>query len=125
MLAREAHKARFVDERKQRTTEIKPEQLLIPRRASEAGKRSVWDIGNIIQENIIAGGVTAMPASDAARRECYQKYVPSRPIREIARDVMLNRTVWELMEQAAKRAEGHEDEWSKPPMPGLPVFARG
>jgi hypothetical protein len=119
LLAREAHKARFSRDTRL-STEIKPEQLLIPRRPSEEGKRSVWDVGNIIQENVMQGGLIAVPV---VRRKDHRRSTPSRPIREIDKDVRLNRTVWDLMEQAAKRAEGREKEWTAPPSPGMPVFA--
>ena len=91
-LARAAHKARFGDEP---TTPIQPEQLLLPRRPSDMG-RDLWRVGNVIQENIIRGGLTATVEKNGRREQR-----TTRAIRGIDQDVSLNRTLWALMEQVA------------------------
>jgi Domain of unknown function (DUF932) len=115
-LAKAAHRVRFKP-----TSKIKPEQLLVPRRASEQGQRSVWAVGNIIQENLMQGGIMPDVEGDV-RKRTPRKYQPSRPIQAIGRDIAINCTVWALMDKAAEEASRRAKVWSPPRPPALEVF---
>jgi hypothetical protein len=95
--ARAAHALRFADAHGQITTAIKPEQLLIARRASDDGS-SLWDTFNVVQENAIRGGISA----DGLNRKGRPTRFVSREVRGIDGDVRLNRGLWNLTERAAE-----------------------
>jgi hypothetical protein len=96
-LARASHKARFADGNGNIRTPITPEQLLIPRRDADAG-RSLWDVFNVVQENVVRGGLSAdgRDASGRLRRRT------SRAIRGIDDDLRINRHLWALAERSAE-----------------------
>src|SRR5215813_928209 len=58
--AEAAHHYRFADSDGKVHTPIKADQLLIPRRPQEVGRRDLWSVFNVVQENAIRGGLTAM-----------------------------------------------------------------
>jgi hypothetical protein len=57
-LAASAHALRFGDADGRVTTPIRPEQLLTPRRADDC-TNDLWTTLNVIQENVIRGGLSA------------------------------------------------------------------
>ena len=57
--AEAAHTLRFADAEGRKTTPITPAQLLAPRRSEDAG-RDLWHLFNRVQENTIAGGLSAI-----------------------------------------------------------------
>jgi len=77
--------------------EINPIHLLAARRQSEFvndnGDRDLWTTFNVIQENMIRGGVLGYNSKNKSRR--------SRPIKAAGADLKLNKGLWELLEQAA------------------------
>jgi hypothetical protein len=64
---------------------IRPEQLLNERRSADAGN-SLWLTYNVVQENLMAGGLHGRAASGYASR--------TRAIRAIREDVRLNVALW-------------------------------
>lgn len=96
--AESAHTLRFADADGKVTTPITPTQLLAPRRRADIGD-DLWRTFNRLQENVIAGGVSAVLQDANGRRV---RRVSTRRINGIDQDVRLNRALWEL---ASKMAE--------------------
>lgn len=96
--AESAHTLRFADADGKVTTPITAAQLLTPRRREDVGG-DLWHTLNRVQENVIAGGVSAVLRDANGRRV---RRVSTRRINGIDQDVRLNRALWEL---AAKMAE--------------------
>jgi len=66
---------------------MEPAQLLVPRRPEDVGG-DLWHTLNIVQEGIIAGGLTRRSASGRTTR--------TRRITAIREDVRLNAALWDL-----------------------------
>ena len=66
---------------------IEPSRLLVPRRTEDVGD-DLWRTFNVIQENLIRGGVLRRSASNRLRR--------TRRITAIQQDVRLNSGLWEM-----------------------------
>ncbi|MBI0435865.1 DUF932 domain-containing protein [Roseomonas sp. KE0001] len=97
IMAEAAHTLRFADEEGQTTTPVRPEQLLdIRRQADRSG--DLWTTTNVVQENIIRGGLTAYGRDSNNRR----RRVTTREVRGIDQDVKLNRALWVLAERMAE-----------------------
>lgn len=103
--AEAAHVARFGDAEGETTTPIKPEQLLNVRRQEDAG-RDLWTTLNVVQENVIRGGLHGR--TDATRDERGRLHrgrrVTTRPVNGIDQDVKLNKALWVLSERMAELA---------------------
>jgi hypothetical protein len=65
--AEAAHTLRFADGDGKATTPITPEQLLVPRRDEDHGK-DLWHTFNVIQENTLKGGLSAIQRNAAGER---------------------------------------------------------
>jgi Domain of unknown function (DUF932) len=98
VFAESAHTLRFADSEGKVTTPITASQLLVPRRREDVGT-DLWHTLNRVQENVIAGGVSAVQRDANGRRV---RRVSTRRINGIDQDVRLNRELWSL---AAKMAE--------------------
>jgi hypothetical protein len=97
-MAESAHVLRFgAGEPGEAATPIRPEQLLAARRHEDTA-RDLWTTTNVLQENAIRGGLTAM-GRDANNRP---RRVTSRPVNGIDQDVRLNRALWLLGERMAQ-----------------------
>jgi len=71
-----------------------PNKLLIPHRYSDKqNEMSLWNTFNIVQENILKGGVRGIVKNKDGHRRNYT----SRKVKSIDRDVKLNRALWHLM----------------------------
>ena len=92
-----AHLVRFGDAEGNVSTPIKPQQLLLPRREADRPP-NLWNTFNVIQENTIRGGLTAMgrDANNRPRRST------TRGVNGIDQDVKLNKALFTL---ASKMAE--------------------
>lgn len=66
---------------------MQPSQLLVPRRAQDVGN-DLWRTFNVLQENILRGGLVRRSASNRLTR--------TRGIRAIREDVRLNSALWEM-----------------------------
>jgi hypothetical protein len=95
-LAAESHMIRFEGAE----TPITHEQLLIPRRREDT-KTDLWTVFNVIQENTIKGGLSAMRATQDVRGRTQLRRVTTRPVNGIDQDVKLNRALWSLSERMA------------------------
>jgi Domain of unknown function (DUF932) len=92
-----AHELRFADADGNVNTPIKPQQLLIARRTGDQAS-DLWTTFNVVQENSIRGGLTAM-GRDVNNRP---RRVTTRGVNGIDQDVKLNRALFTL---ASKMAE--------------------
>ncbi|MFZ5747137.1 MAG: DUF932 domain-containing protein [Pseudomonadota bacterium] len=72
---------------------LRPEQIIEPRRREDVG-RSLWTTFNVIQENIIRGGLHGRKRNAEGRI----RHSQSRPINGIDQNVTLNRALWTLAE---------------------------
>lgn len=99
-LAESAHVLRFADADGKVSTPIQPTQLLLPRRADDRSQ-DLWTTFNVIQENVIRGGLSARaPATQDARgRRIRGRQVTTRQINGIDQDVKLNKALWVLTER--------------------------
>lgn len=68
-------------------TGLEPSRLLVPRRAEDAGN-DLWRTFNVVQENVLRGGIVRRTASGRLTR--------TRAIRAIREDVRLNSALWDL-----------------------------
>lgn len=96
IMADAAHVLRFGDAEGNVDTAIEPRQLLRPRRIEDRDE-TLWTTHNVIQENVIRGGLSAWQR-DANNR---QRRVTTREVRNIDGDVKLNRALWLLSERMA------------------------
>lgn len=81
------------------TLEVKPERLLTYRRYADQGNKengnnNLWKTSNIIQENLIRGGVLAKNKEGYSRR--------TRAVKCIQNNVGINKAIWRLTEEMAK-----------------------
>lgn len=97
LMADAAHVLRFGDAEGNVDTAIEPRQLLRARRTDDRDD-SLWTVHNVIQENVIRGGLSAW-SRDANNR---QRRVTTREVRNIDGDVKLNRALWMLSERMAE-----------------------
>jgi hypothetical protein len=93
-----AHTLRFADPEGKTTTPITPDQLLVPRRREDIGN-DLWRTFNVAQENVIAGGLSAIKRDENGRRV---RRVSTRQIKGIDQDTNLNRALWTLGEKMAE-----------------------
>jgi hypothetical protein len=106
--AEAAHTLRFADSDGKVETPITAAQLLTPRRiADRAENGSSWSrpapdlyrTMNVVQENVIKGGLSARAAGDGRSRG---RMVTTREVKGIDQDVRLNRALWQLAEKMAE-----------------------
>ena len=95
--AESAHTLRFADAEGKTTTPITAAQLLTPRRREDVGG-DLWHTLNRVQENVIAGGLSAVQRDNSGRRV---RRISTRRINGIDQDVRLNRALWELAARMA------------------------
>lgn len=95
--ATSAHVLRFGDSEGHVDTPIQPQQLLVARRPADTGN-DLWRTFNVVQENSIRGGLSAM-GRDANNR---RRRTTTREVHGIDQDVKLNKALWMLAENMAK-----------------------
>lgn len=91
--AEAAHNIRFEDPESSKG--IDPTRLLSPRRSSERNKNDLFTVFNVVQENIIKGGIRGYKLD----RSGYRKLTTTRAIKGIDQDTYLNRALWTLTEK--------------------------
>ncbi len=92
--AEAAHVIRFADAEGNVKTPVLPQALLNQRRTDDAGT-DLWTTFNVVQENVIRGGLHARgTAANGQRRR-----MTTRPINGIDQDVKLNKALWVLAER--------------------------
>jgi hypothetical protein len=72
---------------------VRPDQIIAPRRREDAGQ-SLWQTFNVIQENLIRGGLDGRRQTSDGRIRRSR----TRPINGIDQNVGLNRALWTLAE---------------------------
>lgn len=72
---------------------VRPEQIIAPRRREDIGQ-SLWSTFNVVQENIMRGGIDGRRQNAEGRIRRSQ----TRPINGIDQNVGLNRALWTLAE---------------------------
>jgi hypothetical protein len=95
--AEAAHLLRFGDATGNVNTPVQPQQLLEPRRSSDSS-RDLWTTFNVVQENVIRGGLYAV-GRDANNR---RRRTTTRPVNGIDQDIKLNKALWVLAERMAE-----------------------
>lgn len=80
-----------------RTTAIKPEQFLIPRREQDQ-KHDLWTVMNVIQENALRGGIEGQYRRENGR----QGHRMMRAVNGIDQSVNLNRAIWTMADTLAE-----------------------
>lgn len=77
---------------------VQPEALVAARRHADTtdagGRRDLWRTMNVVQENILRGGVDARNANNQRRH--------TRAVTAVADDVRINRGLWRLAEELQK-----------------------
>jgi hypothetical protein len=66
---------------------LEPARVLVPRRSEDVGN-DLWRTLNVVQENVLRGGIP--------RRSASNRLVRTRPIRAIREDVRINTGLWDL-----------------------------
>jgi hypothetical protein len=101
-LAASAHALRFGDAGGKAKTPIQPAQLLMPRRADDCGD-DLWTTLNVIQENVMRGGLSARAPASLCQHGCWRRgrVVTTRAVANIDQDVKLNKALWGLGELMA------------------------
>jgi hypothetical protein len=77
---------------------ISPVDALNVRRSSDAGK-DLWTTFNVVQENMIRGGISYVQKDDKGRLVARRE---TRPVRSIDGNVKINRELWGLAESWAE-----------------------
>lgn len=95
IFAQAAHRLVYDDPE---TAPIKPEKLL-NRRRFEDQKDDLWATYNVIQENIIKGGIRGFSFNPDTLK---MRRVTTRPVKSLDRDIKLNRALWVLTEKMAE-----------------------
>lgn len=93
--AETAHELRF-DEESEIGKAIEPNQLLQPRRYAERGRSDLFTTFNIIQENLMKGGVTGYLKNE---RGYPTRRTSTRAVNSIDKNIALNRALWTLAEK--------------------------
>ncbi len=100
--AETAHEVRF-DEKSEISKAIEPRQLLEPRRYAEMGKHDLFTIFNIIQENLMKGGMRCYLKNE---RGYPTKRTSTRGINSIDKNIALNRALWTQAEEILELKAG-------------------
>ena len=74
---------------------VRPEQLLYARRFDDRRMDDLWTVFNILQENIIKGGIRGIYFDDAGR----SRRATTRPVKALDRNMKLNQALWRLAEK--------------------------
>lgn len=97
IMAEAAHVLRFGETPEDEKPAIKPIQLLRPRRTEDA-ETNLWNVHNVLQENMIRGGLHGYK-KDATGRT---RHSTTREVKNIDGDVKLNRALWLLSHKMAE-----------------------
>ena len=97
--AEQAHMLRFEPES---NTTVQPIDLLRPRRI-EDNKADLWSVFNVVQENIIKGGLSDTRVSLDSHGRSRVRYMRTRAVNGIDQDISLNRDLWQLTANMAGR----------------------
>ncbi len=76
---------------------VRPNQLLDERRFDDKGN-DLWTTFNVVQENVMRGGLKGMTRGDNGRI----KRTTTRPVKALDRNIKLNQALWYLTEKMAE-----------------------
>ena len=76
---------------------IQPDTLLREHRLDDQGN-DLWTTFNVVQENIIKGGIRGSKYDEFGRR----RKVTTRPIKSLEKDIKINQALWLLTEKMAE-----------------------
>lgn len=98
-LAQDAMSLRYEEKEVKGQPKVKPtiiaEQLLVPRRPQDKGS-DLWTTFNVIQENLVAGGLTGKSSNGRATH--------TRQLQDVRKLVSINTGLWQL---ASKQVSAH------------------
>lgn len=77
---------------------VGPGKLLVPRRYEDNGS-DLWTVWNVVQENLIKGGVQDGAKAMEANRQGHRAPGKTRPVRAIDENLRINRALWDLAEE--------------------------
>lgn len=97
-LAESARMIRFGDADGNIDSPITAEQMLTARRHEDRQRDNLWTNFNVLQENVIRGGLTGIRVDANNRR----RRMSTRGVNGIDQDVKLNRALWTLADSMAK-----------------------
>lgn len=97
-LAESAHYLKFSDSEGNIKTSIKPKQLLLPRRSSDIST-DLWTTYNVIQENVIKGGLPGVVFNEKTQT---RRRVRTREVKGIDENTKLNIALSKLMSKMAE-----------------------
>jgi len=98
-LAEAAREIRFGDSEGNVDSPIQAVQLLTARRTEDSDRTNLWTNFNVIQENVIRGGLRGVRIDTETNR---RRRMSTRAVAGIDQDIKLNRALWTL---ASKMAE--------------------
>jgi hypothetical protein len=101
-MAEAARMIRFGDSEGKVESPITATQLLTARRQDDAQRDNLWTNFNVLQENMIRGGLTAVGRNANGQR----RRSTTREIKGIDQDVRLNRALWSLASRMAELKGG-------------------
>ncbi len=84
---------------------VRASQLLEIRRNDDSG-RSLWTTFNVVQENMIKGGLRGVKIGKDGR----VRRSKTRPVKSVSQNIKLNQSLWYLTEKMADLKEGRENE---------------
>lgn len=84
------------NEEPKKLSTILPEQLLVPRRSEDKGV-DLWHTYNVVQENMIVGGLTGKSANGRATH--------TRQLRDVRKLVSVNTGLWDLASKMIRTKE--------------------
>lgn len=96
--AEAAHVLRFGDADGNVKTPVKPLALLAPRRREDT-EPNLYNVFNVVQENVIKGGLRDWIRDEQGRRI---RRTTTREVKGIDQDVKLNKALWVLTEKMAE-----------------------
>lgn len=73
---------------------IRPDRIIQPRRWADRSDQSLWGTFNVVQENLIRGGIRR---TDSVGRRSH-----TRQVKSIDKDLAINRALWTLTEKMAE-----------------------
>lgn len=97
-MAEAARVLRFGDAEGNVDSPIQANQLLIAHRTADENRNNLWTNFNVIQENVIRGGLRGVQIDANMRR----RRMTTRAVNGIDQDVKLNRALWTLTNEMAK-----------------------
>jgi hypothetical protein len=95
--AESAHMLRFDGVK----TAVEPQQLLRPRRIEDR-TNDLWTVFNVVQENVIRGGLDDFRLTQDSRGRSRVRYQYTRAVNGIDQDVKLNRALWHMTESMSR-----------------------